>query len=100
MINGLYVSDYEMIKNSLHDRFAQPYRKQLIPFYDDVEKLVTSAGAYGFNISGSGPTMFAFFKEEDDLGALKLSILKVYERKTIKVRFHESSINKRGVEVI
>ena len=36
LINGLTTSNYQMIKHSLHDVIAQPYRKKLILGYDEV----------------------------------------------------------------
>lgn len=100
LIKGLIQSDYELIKSSLKDSFAQPYRKKLIPIYQEIEHKVMSSGAFGFNISGSGPTMFAFFKEGHPLEGLKKNILRLYQEKGIEVQFHESSVNKNGVELI
>lgn len=100
LVKGLMSADYDQIRSSLKDQFAQPYRKALIPSYDEVEDLVHGAGAFGFNISGSGPTMFAFFKKSDDLDALKTSVEKCYRAQSINVQFHETSVNQRGVELI
>lgn len=45
----------EMLKK---DHFHQPYRKKLIPHYDEVEKALTDH-VYGLYLSGAGPTMIA-----------------------------------------
>lgn len=100
LVKGLMSADYDLIRSSLKDQFAQPYRKSLIPLYDEVEHLALDAGAFGFNISGSGPTMFAFFQKSDDLTALKTSVQNQYSAKSINVQFHETRINQRGVENI
>ena len=100
LIIALMTADYDMIKGCLEDHFGTPHRKRLIPFYDEVSEMADQAGAYGFNISGSGPAMFAFFRAEDDLTALKSQITKQYQGADIEVRFHESGINKQGVEIL
>lgn len=100
LVHGLASADYELIKESLHDYFAQPYRKSLISGYDEIKKTCLEYGASGFNMSGSGPTMFAFFKENEDLEQLKQSISSVYSMIEKDVKFHESKVNPRGVEVL
>jgi homoserine kinase len=38
---------------------ATPVRSRLIPKYNEAKKAALEAGASGYNISGSGPAMFA-----------------------------------------
>ena len=99
LITGLMRSDYGLIKEALTDHFAQPYRKKLIPHYDEVAELTLKQGAVGFNISGSGPAMFAFFRAKQKTMALQQSISVLYEKAGIAVQFHESSINHLGVMI-
>jgi len=42
------------------DRFHQPYRKQLIHFYQEIEVMAKLNGAFGVALSGAGPTMICF----------------------------------------
>lgn len=42
------------------DLFHQPYRKALIPFYQEVEKTAKAQGAFGVALSGAGPTLLCF----------------------------------------
>ncbi|MCO6361007.1 homoserine kinase [Roseivirga pacifica] len=100
LVHGLASADFDLIKDSLHDYFAQPYRKTLISGYDEVKRKCLEFGAYGFNLSGSGPTMFAFFKEDAVLDELKTVIAEMYAVIGKEVKFHESKINPRGVEVL
>ena len=59
MIIGLQRNDISLIGRSLEDRLAEPVRSQLIPNYSIAKEAAHNAGASGFNISGSGPAMFA-----------------------------------------
>lgn len=42
------------------DRFHQPYRKLLIPFYEEIESVALREGAFGVALSGAGPTLLCF----------------------------------------
>ncbi|MDX8044753.1 homoserine kinase [Gracilibacillus sp. S3-1-1] len=46
------------------DPFHQPYRKALIPHYDELHHYLKEQGAYGVFLSGAGPTMLAVVEEE------------------------------------
>lgn len=47
-------------KMMARDRFHQPYRKPLIPFYEEVEQAAKEYGAFGSALSGAGPTVLCF----------------------------------------
>ncbi|MBT2679053.1 homoserine kinase [Bacillus sp. ISL-35] len=39
------------------DLFHQPYRKELVPFFDDVQEKAIQSGAFGVALSGAGPSI-------------------------------------------
>lgn len=100
LIKGLMSGDYDLIKRSLQDKFAQPFRMKLIPKYEELESLMNAHSAFGFTISGSGPAMLSFFRKGDRLGKLKKEVTAVYRKLNIEVSFHESGVNQRGVEIV
>lgn len=57
---GLATEDFGLISRSMNDYVAEPYRAKLIPGFDELKHAAIQAGALGFGISGSGPTVFAF----------------------------------------
>lgn len=59
LIIGMQRNDIPLIGRSVEDKLAEPVRSQLIPKYNLAKKAALNAGAAGFNISGSGPAMFA-----------------------------------------
>lgn len=56
---GLMQQNYALIGRSLFDVIAEPTRSVFIPGFNEIRKKVIDAGALGFGISGSGPTVFA-----------------------------------------
>ncbi len=100
LVTGLATSDYERIKKSLTDEIATPYRKQLIPGFDEVQQNALQAGALGCNISGSGPAIFAFFRDKQETQQLQSDIKELFGQKNIDVIIYESKVNPRGVELV
>lgn len=62
MIAALYRSDMELLRRSLRDVIAEPVRSILIPNFNEMKQIALDAGALGFSISGSGPSVFALCK--------------------------------------
>lgn len=100
LIQAFNTHDFALLKKSVTDLIAEPVRKKFIPGYDQVKEIVFSKGSVGFNISGSGPSMFAFFKNEKEMNSAKPEIIKLYGEKNLAVKLHASKINLHGCEVI
>ncbi len=56
--------DIRLIGTGMKDQIAEPYRKDLIPGYDDVKRMGLEAGAAGVSISGAGPSLVALVDED------------------------------------
>ncbi len=97
---GLMKTDWGLIQRSLQDVVAEPVRKSLIPHYENVKEIVMNSGALGFNISGSGPSMFSFFRSESQARAGIEEIREIYSRLSIEAFFHISKINPKGTHTI
>ncbi len=59
MLHAMMTRNVRMIGSYLDDKLALPYRKALIPGYEEVREAAIAAGAFGVSIGGSGPTVFA-----------------------------------------
>lgn len=57
--NGLIIS------KACNDQMQEPYRKNLIPAYDEIKTLCKEHGALTMFISGSGSTMMALTQQEE-----------------------------------
>jgi homoserine kinase len=100
LVHALHTSDYDLIKASLNDVVIEPYRKQLIPHFDDVKSAVLEAEALGCAISGSGPSIFALSKGKASAEAVEDAIRKVYSQTDIQFETYVSKINVEGIRVI
>ena len=58
-VHALYKDDYAMAASVMQDVIAEPYRKSLLPVFDEARDYSMANGALAFGISGSGPTVFA-----------------------------------------
>lgn len=69
--DGLISGDADKIRFAMDDRLHQPYRKKLIPEYEEIEKICLSKGAISFAISGAGPTMLTVFGDDSVFSEIK-----------------------------
>ena len=100
LISGLYTDNYNLISNSLVDIVAEPARKSLIPFFDDIKNSATKAGALGAGISGSGPTVFALCEGDVVAKAVYKSIEESYKNTGINFEMFISKVNHKGIKII
>lgn len=83
-VAALYQKDFDLLSRSMQDLVAEPYRSQLIPRFKEMKKAALEAGAFTFGISGSGPSVFALCKNEDQAKAVQQNLLEVYQDGTLK----------------
>lgn len=100
LVSGLYTDNYELISNSLVDLVAEPARKSLIPFFDDVKNSAIKAGALGAGISGSGPTIFALCKGSEVAEKVYKAINETYKNTGIDFELFISKVNPTGMKII
>lgn len=100
LISGLHSNNYNLISNSLVDIIVEPYRKKLIPYFDEVKNAAIEAGALGAGISGSGPTIFALCKGDEIQKEVYNAIEKSYRDKGIDFELYASKVNPVGIKII
>jgi homoserine kinase len=66
-VHGLATGDGDTLRAALDDVLHVPYRRSLIPGYDDVCGAAVAAGALGATLSGSGSTLCAVVPERQAL---------------------------------
>lgn len=100
LVSGLFTNNYELISNSLVDVIVEPFRKGLIPFFDEVKTNAIKAGALGAGISGSGPTIFALCKGDESAKNVYSAIETAYQETGIDFEMFISKINPQGMKII
>ncbi|WP_152597430.1 homoserine kinase [Neobacillus niacini] len=85
LVGALLSNNWEMAGKMMEkDIFHQPYRKPLIPFYDEAANFAKSEGAFGVALSGAGPTVLCFC-EKGKGKSLEQSIKSAYPNMTAKL---------------
>ena len=97
LVAGLFTEDYSLIGRSLVDHIVEPIRSILIPGFDKVKSVSIEAGALGCGISGSGPSIFAFSKGEENALQVARAMKAVYRKIGIDYDVHVSKVNSLGV---
>lgn len=64
IVAGFLLKDVEMIAKGIDDLIVEPLRKDLVPGYDAVKRNALNAGALAVTISGAGPSMVSFLKND------------------------------------
>ncbi|AUS07361.1 homoserine kinase [Pseudotamlana carrageenivorans] len=100
LVHALHTSNYNLIKDSLHDVIVEPHRSKLIPHFNEVKTEVLEAGALGCGISGSGPSIFTLNKGLETANKVKETMENVYAKTDIAFEVHVSKINTKGVKAI
>jgi len=99
-IMGIISNDKNLISRSMKDYIAEPYRSRLIPGFFESKKAALEAGALGFSISGSGPTMFSFSTAEDLATRIGEAMSLYYRKNKIAYQLFVSQINQVGPRVL
>ena len=77
LTRGLETGDTSLIADANDDRLQEPYRRALIPDYDDIRETCLTGGAKTLWISGSGSTLMAV---TDDTIVAKLLQVRLREQ--------------------
>ncbi|MDX1332511.1 MAG: homoserine kinase [Robiginitalea sp.] len=97
LVTGLFTENYGLISRSLEDVVIEPVRSLLIPGFSEMRESALRAGALGFGISGSGPSVFALCKGAGTARETEQALKERYDSMGIPFRTFASPINKMGV---
>ena len=99
-VAGLYSGNYELMGRSMIDHIVEPIRSILLPGYDYARRVAMEAGALGFGISGSGPSLFTLNKGKETAEKVGVEMARVYEELKIESEVYISEINQKGPQVL
>jgi len=96
LVSGFFMSDYGLIGRSMQDVLIEPTRAILIPEFYEMRETAMNAGALGFGISGSGPSVFAFATSHDTATQITDCIVQHLKSKGIDSNGYVSAVNQQG----
>ncbi|HEY0262493.1 MAG TPA: homoserine kinase [Chitinophagales bacterium] len=99
LLFGLSTNNKKYLSLGLGDEIATPYRKKLIPHFDVLQETALRENAIGFNISGSGPAVFAWCADKKTAEIVSESWRKLMRETGEKFELFDSAINPNGVIV-
>jgi homoserine kinase len=79
---------------------VEPYRKKLIPNFDDLKLESLNVGALGCGISGSGPSIYALSKGKETALEVEKAMQQVYSKTEIPFYTFVSKINTEGIKIL
>ncbi len=100
LVTGFLKSDYDLISRSLEDVIIEPVRSILIPGFDDIKRYSKEAGALGGGISGSGPSIFMFNKNESTAKQVEQIMQDVFNKLGLDFKTYVTTINYEGVQMV
>lgn len=100
LVSGLFMKDYELIGRSMTDVLVEPTRAILIPDFYVLRQLALEAGAIGFGISGSGPSVFALTRDPETAKKITEKLQEHLKGMAISSLSFVSEVNKKGPIII
>jgi homoserine kinase len=100
VVSGLFMQDIDLIGRSMKDILVEPVRSMLIPDFYKMRDMAIETGAVSFGISGSGPSVFAFARDEGTAVAITRKLEQHLTGRGIGSKTYVSTINDKGPRVI
>jgi len=97
LLSSIVLKRFELLKEAVKDKLHQPYRKSLIPFYDNIEKIAYDRGAKAVFISGSGSTIGIFALENEEI--IGKTCVEFLKSKGVDGTYKILSVDKEGARV-
>lgn len=99
LVAGLYSGNISLVGRSMQDHVAEPYRKQFIPGFDELKEKALAAGALAFNISGSGPSVFALCDHKSKAEAAEKLLKEHFEAHGVKAEVYVVKVSNKGAKL-
>jgi homoserine kinase len=97
VVQALAAGDYDLLRWAMADRLHQPFRRKLIPGYDEAVSAAHKAGAAAVALSGAGPSLVAFAREGHERIAQAMAA--AFQRAGLSARTFVLPVDRQGVRV-
>lgn len=99
-VSACYTNDKALLGRSMTDLVAEPVRSPRIPFFNDMKSVALHNSALAFGISGSGPTVFALFGNEQKALHCAVEINQFLHRSGMENEYYISPVNQQGPKIL
>jgi homoserine kinase len=100
LVSGLFMNDIDLIGRSMTDILVEPVRSMLIPDFYRMRNIAMTMGAVSFGISGSGPSVFAFTRDEETAQLITQKLQQHLTGIKIRSNIYVSTINDNGPRIL
>lgn len=100
LVSALATRDWELLRQAVEDRIAEPVRAPLLPGFAEAKAAALDAGALGCSISGSGPSSFAFTVGRETALRIGEAMVRGYASRNVEAAFRVCSIDSHGARVV
>jgi homoserine kinase len=100
LVSGLFLNDIDLIGRSMQDIIVEPTRSILIPDFYKLKEKALENGAVGFGISGSGPSVFAFARNQETALTITEKIKQHLSSMNTASQTYVSAINASGPKIL
>ena len=97
---GCYTKNLDLIEDALEDLLVEPFRAPGIPGFEAVKAAALDSGAMGCSLSGSGPSMFAWFRSEPVARAGAEAMVQAFADAGLAATSLVSQVNAPGARVV
>lgn len=94
LVSALSSGNVDMLKYAMEDRLHQSYRMALIPGLDEVFAVARNAGALASTLSGAGPAVVSFVRDDSEIVGEKMR--QAFGNHGIDCRIIETTVGERG----
>lgn len=95
---ALLSGNLQLLRTGTQDKLHQPYRRPLIPNFDQVREAALTAGALCAFLSGAGPAIVAFTTENAEV--IKQDMVEAWRKGKIEAEAHVLRIDPKGARVL
>lgn len=99
LVAALMMNDLDLLSRSLVDVLVEPPRSTIIPGFEKVTNAARDAGALNSNISGSGPSLFAFSRSQAEAERIGEVMEDAFLAEGLASRWYASLVDGEGAKV-
>lgn len=99
LILGLYNSNFDLIQSSMQDHIGEELFSKHVPYFKKLQDISMQGGALAANVSGSGPSFFAFCNNSLKAEEISKKLENLYTHHKIKHNIFISEINQLGAKI-